>query len=538
MILRLRLLLSLLLVINAAAAAAAAPEAPAAGDAAAEQGRSVSFDVWEFRVRGRSVLPRTLVERAVYPFLGPDRSVQDVEAARAALETLFRDQGYPTVIVNIPEQDVSDGVVALDIVQGRVERLRISGATYFSLGRIRREVPALAEGEVPNLPRVQEQLQNLNQANADRRITPVFRPGRRPGTVEVELKVKDELPLHGSVEVNGRNTADTSRTRLTGNLRYDNLWQRMHSLSLQYQVSPEEPEEVQVFAATYVVPVGSGQDRLALYAINSESDTEISGTGALAVVGNGTIVGARWVRPLDGSPGYSHSLTLGGDYKDFDEAIELVGADSLDTPIDYTKFSAQYSGNLIGEQALTRFSTGVNFGVRGLGNDEDEFEDKRFQARPNFVYLTASLNHEREFAGGLRLRGRLEGQVAGQPLISNEQFSTGGADGVRGYFESQALADDGLAGSLELYSPSLARHLHAQIDDLRFLVFADAARLQINDPLPGTDDRIELYGVGAGLRLSAFRHVNASLDLAWPLIDAEDVDKGDSRAHFSVNYDF
>lgn len=496
------------------------------------------FDVWEIRVSGNSMLDRRLVERAVYPYLGPDRGIADVEAARKALETLYRDQGFPTVIVNIPEQDVSEGIVRLEVVQGRIDRTRISGATYFSLGRIRKAVPALAEGEVPRLPKVQEQLQALNQANPDRRITPVFRPGRRPGTVEVELKVRDELPLHGNVEVNGRNTADTSRTRLSGSLRYDNLWQRLHSLSLQYQVSPEEPDEVQVLAATYVLPVGSGRDRLALYAINSESDTEIGGTGALAVVGNGTIVGARWVHPLAGSPGYSHSLTLGGDYKDFDEAIELVGADSLDTPIDYTKFSAQYSGNLIGEQALTRFSTGVNFGVRGLGNDEEEFEDKRFQARPNFVYLTANLSHEKQFSSGLRLRGRLEGQVAGQALISNEQFSAGGADSVRGYFESQELADDGLVGSLELYSPSLAGHLHAQVDNLRFLVFADAARLHINDPLPGTDDRIELYGAGAGLRLSAFNNINVSLDLAWPLIDAEDVDKGDSRAHFSVNYDF
>ncbi|WP_255416795.1 ShlB/FhaC/HecB family hemolysin secretion/activation protein [Thiohalobacter thiocyanaticus] len=353
---------------------------------AATEGSSPGFDVWEIRVSGNSMLDRRLVERAVYPYLGPARGIADVEAARKALETLYRDQGFPTVIVNIPEQDVSEGIVKLEVVQGWVNRMRISGSTYFSLGRIRKSVPALAEGEVPYLPRVQEQLQALNQESSDRRITPVFRPGRRPGTVEVELRVKDELPLHGSVELNGRNSADTSRTRASANLRYDNLWQRMHSLSLQYQTSPQEPDEVAVLAATYVLPVRDGRDRLALYAINSESDTELGGTGDLSVIGNGTILGMRWVRPLAASDDYSHSLTLGADYKDFDEAIELVGADSLQTPIDYTRLSADYRASLFGDQHMSSFSVGVNFGVRGLGNSEAEFEDKRFQARPNFAY--------------------------------------------------------------------------------------------------------------------------------------------------------
>lgn len=496
------------------------------------------FDVWEIRVSGNSMLDRRLVERAVYPYLGPDRGIADVEAARKALETLYRDQGFPTVIVNIPEQDVSEGIVKLEVVQGRVDRMRISGSTYFSLGRIRKSVPALAEGEVPHLPRVQEQLQALNQESGDRRITPVFRPGRRPGTVEVELRVKDELPLHGSVELNGRNSADTSRTRASANLRYDNLWQRMHSLSLQYQTSPQEPDEVSVLAATYVLPVRDGRDRLALYAINSESDTEVGGTGDLSVIGNGTILGMRWVRPLAASGDYSHSLTLGADYKDFDEAIELVGADSLQTPIDYTRFSADYRASLFGDQHMSSFSAGVNFGVRGLGNSEAEFEDKRFQARPNFAYLSTRLSHERQLESGIRLRGLLEGQLAGQPLISNEQFAAGGAESVRGYYESQQLGDDGVSATLELYTPSLAGHLHERIDNLRLLAFADAAYLRNHDTLPGSPTSFELYGAGIGLRLSAFRSLSLNLDLAWPLTDSDEIERGDSRTHFSLNYGF
>src|SRR5262245_50272353 len=105
--------------------------------------QSAPFDVWEFRVLGNSVLPAREVESAVYPFLGAQRTIEVVEQARQALERAYRDKGYGTVFVDIPEQDVVDGVVRLKVTEGKLARVRISGARYFSNGRIRTEVTAL-----------------------------------------------------------------------------------------------------------------------------------------------------------------------------------------------------------------------------------------------------------------------------------------------------------------------------------------------------------------------------------------------------------
>ena len=101
-----------------------------------------------------------------------------------------------------------------------------------------------ADDELPNIrgealqARKSDRL--LAQETSDRTVTPVFRAGSTPGAMEVELKVKDELPVHGSVEANGRNTEGTTRLRLVNSIRYDNLWQKFHSASLQYQVSPQD----------------------------------------------------------------------------------------------------------------------------------------------------------------------------------------------------------------------------------------------------------------------------------------------------------
>lgn len=508
----------------------------AEGETPAEQGGGADyhFAIWEFQVEGNTLLDTKLVERTVYGFLGPDKTIKDIDHAREALENFYRGAGFPTVIVDIPEQDVSGGVVRLQVTEGTVSRVRVSGSRYFSLERIKSQVPALARGEVPSIPDVQSQLQELNKATPDRVVTPIFRPGRTPGTVEVELRVKDELPVHGDVELNNRYSKDTSELRLSGSLRYANLWQREHSAAISYMTSPQNTSDVKVLTGTYIAPLGD--DILALYAVNTDSN--VATAGNLTVLGKGTIAGARYIIPVHGSDSYIHNFTLGLDYKDFGESIVLQGADTLNTPISYTNLMTEYRATLIGSGSRLNASVAANFGPRGLGNNAGEFDNKRFNAKPNYFHLDGKLDYQRSLFETGKLVARFNAQLADSPLISNEQFSAGGADSVRGYFESQALGDDGIFGSLELYSPSLAGHIAEQVNNFQLLVFADAARLRIQDALPNNPDHYELYGAGAGFRLNAWDNLDVRLDWAWPLIDADQVQKGDSRGHFTINYGF
>lgn len=500
------------------------------GAEALEQPR---FDIWEYRIGGNTLLDVPLIERTVYPLLGRDRTIDDVELARSSLEQAYRDAGYPTVLVNIPEQSVTDGVVRLEVVEGRVDRLRITGSRYFSLARIREQVPSLAPGAIPDLATAQEQLNSLNRRTADRSVMPVLRPGRTPGTVEVELRVKDQFPLHGSLELNDRYSINTTKLRLNAALRYDNLWQKEHSMSVQYQTSPEDTSEVQVWVGSYVARSTRSSNVLAVYAVHSESDTAAVGT--LAVIGQGDIFGLRGIVPLESTPRYSHSLTFGVDLKDFSENILLQGADTLNTPIRYVPWSIQYNGTRHGEAAQTRFGAGVNFGIRGLGNDQEEFDIKRFNARANFVYLRASLERDQALYRGLRLLLKLEGQLADSPLVSNEQFSAGGADSVRGYHESERLGDDAIYGRLELSRPFPPV---GRVQELRPFAFAEGAALRVKDALPGQASHHELASAGLGVRLRVGQGLAAGLDWAHVFEGTDEVPAGDERVHFSVECSF
>ncbi len=495
------------------------------------------FDLWELRVKGNTLLGRSEIERTIYPFLGPKKSIDIVEQARARLENLFQMKGYKTVSVDIPEQDVVNGIVYLQVVEGKISRLTVKDSRYFSLGKIKKSVPALAEGNVPNLTEMQAQLTELSKQTSDRRIIPIMRAGKTPGTIEVDLKVQDKLPLHASVELTGRNSQDTSRTRLTASVSYDNLWQRFHSASFMYQTSPEKPSEVEVFSGTYVLPIFDSSTRLALYAVSSQSNSQVA-AGDLNVIGSGEILGARLIKPFEGTGSYMHSMTLGVDYKHFTENLLVGNTNASSTPISYLPFMVQYQGNVRAEDLLASLNLGLNFSLLGVANDEKEFEAKRAGARPDYFYLTADGKLRYNLPLGMELATRASGQYSDSPLISNEQFFMGGATSVRGYFESQALADNGLMGSVELYSPRLVPNNWSFINNFKLLAFADAAKGWVKQALPGQDKNIVLYSTGVGVRFQVLKYLVGSLDFAIPLITNGVIRSGESRLHFNIATQF
>lgn len=530
-----------------------APQVRAAAEAEAPaEETGVRFDVWEYRVTGVTLVEGRQIEKAVYGYLGPDRSIDDVEAAARAVESVYKDAGYgATIYVNIPEQDVAEGLVVLDVTEGQVERLRVTGSRYFDLDRIKEKVPALAPGEVPHLPQMQAQLGRLNAATANRRITPVLRPARSVGMVDVDLEVEDRLPLHGGLEFSNQYVRDTTETRLSGDLRYENLWQREHSIGFSFQLTPEDPNEVRVFSGTYLMRPEHSDWLLAAYGVKSDSDvTAFSGdsAGGIGVLGRGFVIGARAIRPLPVVGGLVSNVTLGVDYKDFDDEISIAGSDdSIFNPISYFKMVSGWGGVRAFDRMDLKFNLDLHFSVRDLGNSErvaiggvdvSEFSNKRAFARENFFYLRSDFSLTRAWLWDSALRFDFLGQLASVALISNEQLSVGGVDTVHGYFESQTLADNAAVISVKWTSPSLHQHLWSELfQDVRLFAFSDAARGMLIDPLPGSDAGWGLASVGFGMQAGG-HGFDSELIWAWPMIDAEGVDAYDPRFHFQMSYDF
>ena len=503
---------------------------PAAPDAAEE-----AFDVWEFRVLGNTTLPERTIEAAVYPFLGEHKTIATVEQARDALVDAYRQAGLGTVLVDIPEQTIDDGIVRLQVTEGRIEKVRIAGARYYSERKILAHLPSIQPGTVPKLPALQEELTSLANDARDRQVVPVLKPGSTPGTVEVDLSVQDRLPLHASLEVDNRYTADTTHLRMIGSVSYENLFQRGETVSLMYQTSPQNTSQVKLGVLSYAGHTPWKGVSWSGYAIRSDSN--VAAVGTLSVVGNGSIYGARLTRELTSNATGNAALIIGADYKDFGENIRLSN-DSLRTPIRYLMWTVQLSDIKRTDRYDAQASLSAQFGIRGLLNDERQFAYKRANAHAGFSYLRGSAQAFWHLPKGWSAGGRVNAQYSEQPLVNNEQFVFGGADTVRGYLEAEELADSGIAGGLELRTPTWTRgSLHGNL-----FFFTDHGIGMTQLPLPGQPARVSLDSVGAGFKFGLGADLDASVD--WALArhkgskDSRTPVSTDPRFDFLVKYSF
>ena len=524
----------LCLVGSCIAPAVFAADAPATATApAARQG--TGFDILEFDVEGNSRLSESDIEKAVTPFLGEGKSIADVEAASAALEKAYHAAGYLTVLVSVPEQKVDDGVIRLLVVEGQVDRLRVKGAEYHLASRLKESVPQLAEGSVPYFPQVQSEIDGVNRS-ADLKATPVLKAGRLPGTVDVTLDVEDQLPLHGSLEMNNKQTPFTTPMRVAGSLHYDNLWQRGHSLNLTAQTSPQDTAQAQVLSATYVMPLDSKGNALAAYVVHSSSNVPAYPT---SVLGNSDYVGLRYAMPLPATADYSHTLSLGIDHKSIKQTLTLVGGGGTITsdPFDYSPLVAIYNGAWLERGGTTALDATLTSAQRGLfGNSDAAFNAKRSGASADFVAAKIGLRQTQTF-GRWTFNARLETQFASGPLVPTEQYAAGGVDTVRGYYESERLGDDALRLAFEGRTPSIS---FGERFPLRVagVAFYEGARLRTREPLFPTPDYYRIRGTGLGLRVSGPGGLSMDLDWARALDDGMITKAGDNRLLARLAWDF
>lgn len=500
-----------------------------------------TFDLNEFTVEGNTVLSTIEIERAVYPSLGPNKSADDVEKARAALEASYQQSGYLSVSVVVPVQSVDSGIIRLQVIEGQVERLKVSGNEYTLRSELRSEVPELAPGKVPHFPTMQSELAQAGRS-PDRRVTPLLRPGVRPGTMEVELAVEDQLPLHGNIELNNRQSPDTSPQRLEAGIRYDNLFQKQHSAGLNYVVSPQEPKEVSVLAGFYSAPLSPTQSLSAFF---QYSNSDIVSAYGSNVIGDGTTIGARFSQTLPAPAGianFFHSLTLGVDFKDLNQTQNTIGLDLKQTPLKYAPLIAQYTFSHFGDYGELAGNLGlvVNLGtntrqVDCQGVELDQFECARYGANPGFSLARGDLAYTRRLLGWEGL-ARLNFQLDSEPLVSSEQFLAGGMDSVRVYYEGEAAGDKGWRLGTEIRTPSL---LDVGDHSLRAVAFIEGAQLWLNDPLPGQTSSFSLASAGFGLRLKGNKEgLLLVADVGQTLTAGPTTEKGKQRFLFRLNYGF
>lgn len=490
-------------------------------------------DINEYIVRGNSVLDARTIELAVTPYLGPQRTMKDVENARDALLSAYNARGYQSVYVDLPEQQVTGGVVYLQVNETKVGRVRVVGAQYNSPLEVRDQVPALKEGQVPDFNQAQAELTALNRS-AKRQVMPLVKQGALPGTMDVDLKVDDSSPWRASAGLNNDYSADTKELRATASIGYDNLWQLGHSISLSFFGTPEDLNQTKVWSGSYTAPIRNSNWTLDASAYSS--DSTVSTVGGTTVLGKGNAVGFKATYTVPNTGNWWHTMSVGVDFKNNEEALQLGGTGDK-VPLKYAPITLAYMGFVQNERS--QYSLGVTMiaGTRslfGYGSDEKAFRYKRYEASPSFMVLKGDLNGSYNFENESQVGFRFSGQITDSPLVSGEQIAAGGMNSVRGYLSAETTGDYGVVGSLELRSKPLT-YFNPWVESWRVYAFADASRLKLRDPLIEQQALFSLASVGLGTSFRLGEQVSGRVDIGYPLKSGPRTEKHDTRVNFSLN---
>jgi hemolysin activation/secretion protein len=198
------------------------------------------FEVKGYTLIGNTLLPQDVIDQVFEPYVGTNVTFEIIRQALVDLRTVYIDHGFPTVSVALPQQTLTNGIVKVSVTEGKLATITVANAghVYFSSNNVMRALPSLRPGILLTNPIFQAELDRAN-ANQDRQIYPQVEPGPTEGTTALRLDVRDQLPLHGKIEVNNQATPGTPDLRVDTSIAYKNLWQREHSVGLQYAFSPE-----------------------------------------------------------------------------------------------------------------------------------------------------------------------------------------------------------------------------------------------------------------------------------------------------------
>ena len=210
------------------------------------------FTVKGYSLRGNSTLsPGDIADvlTNVPAAFGTNVTLDGIRAALGDLQMAYRERGFATVSVSLPQQKLTNGVVKVQVTEGRIASINVVSNRWYSSNNVMRTLPSLHTNMLLNSHVFQRELDTAN-ASRDRQIYPKIEPGEEPGTTELTLRVVDQFPLHGRIEVNNQATPNTPDIRVNSTLQYDNLWNLDHQIGLQYSFDWQNFRNNNIFSAT------------------------------------------------------------------------------------------------------------------------------------------------------------------------------------------------------------------------------------------------------------------------------------------------
>lgn len=477
----------------------------------------VQVFVSTIHVTGNQVISDAEIAEVTAPYRNRTITTEDLERLRLALTLLYVNKGYITSGAVIPDQDVTFGVIKIQIVEGTLARIDVEGNDWFRAGWLRDRIERGAQTPL-RLEPLQERLQLLQQDPRIERINAELRPGDKRGESVMQLKVKEASPWKAWLDFNNYQTPVVGAERGLATIAHQNVTGNGDAFSFTYGKSRGVDP---IIDTSYSLPLNRYDTTLTASYRRNDFLVVDQSFRFLDLNAEAEIIGFTLRQPIYRTLSDEFAVAITGER--LYNKITSIFDDVPGQPFQFIPGSSNTGVNTVSAlrfiqdythrtgstviAARSRFSVGID--VLGATINGGPVPDGRF-----FSWL-GQVQAVRRFEewGGLQLLGRMDLQLANDRLFPLEQVPVGGRFSVRGYRENTLIRDNAFLASVESRIPVLK---YASGEDLlQFAQFVDLGRAW--NAKGGTPDPETLASVGLGLRWNVLPRDRAKFELYWGL---------------------
>ena len=247
-----------------------------------------AVNVKTIEIKGNSAIPTDQLEPLVAQLLGGQRSLRQLNAGARRITAYYRAQGFVVARAYLPAQDVTDGVVTIAVVEGRIASYKITNDTRLSGERVAAHLGAIAGGAVIQSAQIDRGLLLLQDTPGVASARASLQPGAAPGSSDLLIELKAADALTGYATLDNYGSRATGEQRLgaglsvasplgIGDLASASLLSTGAGLNyarLAYQ-APVDSDGLRLGLAAFALRYSLGQEFAALQAGGSASSTSV-----------------------------------------------------------------------------------------------------------------------------------------------------------------------------------------------------------------------------------------------------------------------
>ena len=501
---------------------------------------SAQILVREFQFEGATAFSQADLARVTAPFTNRTITAEELEDARRAVTLYYVNHGYVSSGAVLPDQDPTNGVVRIRVVEGAVSRTEVRENRWLRDNYIKSQLDRWSTKPL-NLNELKEGLQLLRQNPNIKQINAELLPGAAPGESLLDVRVEDQQPFRVALEIDNHRPPSVGAEEISLHAADLNVTGHSDPLELIYGIANSGAHNegwgfsgADDIQGSYALPLGPRNTTIG--ATGSRISTSIiEEPFAQLVIGSETTSYGGFLRqPVYQTANRELALSAAFEHRENDttllgEPFDFAGSGSVRgrTEVSVLRLSQEWVDR--GQSHVLALRSTFNLGLDAFGATDSGLPES--PKGKFFSWVGQGQYIRRLFDTQNRVMFRLNGQWTGDRLLALEQMSVGGMDTVRGYRENQLVRDRAVVASMEFRVPVLFNKAGAGILELApFVDFGGAWNVRETQP-PNT-----IASTGIGLVLSPNKHFDAQLYWGYRLrqIDLPYNNPQDLGLHFRI----